>query len=134
MCNNDNEKSCGCIAEILKNILMLQNQDFDNECHTGCTKPYLGPTCNAICYNTRPITLFNCCTGEPWTFPYVINNTTYYSSLFRIEALDDCCCTCRILYTNEENNSVVSTNEFFTLDLRCVGAIKCSPDVSVDLC
>ena len=42
--NND----CGCLAEILKKILLLQRQDYDNEHHNGCDKPYLGPICNTI--------------------------------------------------------------------------------------
>lgn len=132
MCDEERNE-CGCIHNILKKILLLQNQDFDSECYSGCDKPYLGPTCTTICYNTRPINLFNCCTGTPWSFPYTINGVTGESSVFRIESLDDCCCTCRILYFNEEN-VLVATNEFFTLDLNCVGAIKCLADTSLDLC
>lgn len=133
MCK-DNEKNCGCLAELLKKILLLQKQDFDNDCHTGCDKPYLGPVCNSICYNTRPIMLFNCCTGNPWQFPYTTNNEIYESTIFRIECLDDCCLTCRILYRDRETNNLVGTNEFFTIDLNCVGAIKCLPDTFIDLC
>lgn len=132
MCG-DERNNCGCIHDILKKILLLQKQDFDNECYAGCDKPYLGPTCTTICYNTRPITLFNCCNGTNWSFPYTVNGVTSESNIFRIESLDDCCCTCRILYTNDEG-VITATNEFFTLDLKCVGAIKCLPDVSVDLC
>lgn len=129
----DKENNCTCISDILKKILLLQNQDLDNTCLTGCDKPFLGPNFTTICYNTRPISLFNCCTGNAWSFPYTIDNVTNFSTLFRIETLDDCCCTCRILYTNDDNQ-VVATNEYFTLDLNCVGAIKCFADVSLDLC
>lgn len=132
MCGEE-KNECGCIHDILKKILLLQKQEFDNECYAGCDKPYLGPVCTAVCYNTRPIMLFNCCTGNPWSFPYTIDGVTGESTMFRIEALDDCCCTCRILYTNAENE-LVATNEFFTLDLNCVGAIKCLADTSLDLC
>lgn len=132
MCEEERNE-CGCIHDILKKILLLQKQDFDNECFAGCDKPYLGPVCTTICYNTRPITLFNCCTGNLWSFPYTIDGVTSESTTFRIEAIDDCCCTCRILYTNAEGE-LAATNEFFTLDLKCVGAIKCLPDVSLDLC
>lgn len=132
-CDN-NEKNCGCIGELLKKILMLQKQDFDGGCQaTGCDKPYLGPVCNSICYNTRPITLFNCSTGTPWSFPYTINGVTGESTVFRIEALDDCCATCRILYLNGENN-YAGTNEFFTIDLGCVGAVKCLADTYIENC
>lgn len=132
MCDEE-RRDCGCIHDILKKILLLQRQEFDNECYSGCDKPYLGPTCTTICYNTRPIMLFNCCTGNAWSFPYTIDGVTNYSTIFRIEALDDCCCTCRILYTDSENQ-LAATNEFFTLDLNCVGAIKCLADTSLDLC
>lgn len=132
MCN-DERNSCGCISETLKKILLLQKQDFDNECFSGCDKPYLGPTCTTVCYNTRPIMLFNCCTGNAWSFPYTIDGVENVSSMFRIEAIDECCCTCRILYVNTDGE-VSATNEFFTLDLNCVGALKCLDDVSIALC
>lgn len=41
MCG-DERNNCGCIHDILKKILLLQKQDFDNECYAGCDKPYLG--------------------------------------------------------------------------------------------
>lgn len=132
MCNEE-KNTCGCISETLKKISLLQKQDFDNSCFSGCDKPYLGPVCTSICYNTRPIMLFNCCTGNSWSFPYTIDGVENSSSIFRVESVDDCCCTCRILYTNDDG-VINSTNEFFTLDLSCVGALKCLDDVSIDLC
>ena len=128
----EEKRSCGCIGEVLGKILALQKQNFDNESYSGCDKPYLGPVCNSVCYNTRPITLYNCCTGTPWSFPYTINDATNNSTVFRVEAIDDCCCTWRILYL--DNERYLSTNEFFTIDLNCVGAIQCLPDTFVELC
>ena len=128
----EEKRSCGCIGEVLGKILALQKQNFDNESYSGCDKPYLGPVCNSVCYNTRPITLYNCCTGTPWSFPYTINDATNNSTVFRVEAIDDRCCTCRILYL--DNERYLSTNEFFTIDLNCVGAIQCLPDTFVELC
>lgn len=133
MCCDEN-KSTSCITDILRKILLLQRQDVECESHSGCDKPYLGPTCNYVCYNTRPIMLFTCCTGELWSFPYTINNVTNYSTVFRIESLDDNCATCRILYLDTETNQYVGTNEFFTINLDCVGAIKCLTDTYIDLC
>lgn len=133
MCNEE-RRDCGCIHDILKKILLLQNEDFDNECYSGCDKPYLGPVCNSICYNTRPIMLFNCCTGNPWEFTYTINGVVSTSTVFRVENLDDCCCTCRVLALDGATNTYVSTDDFFTLDLNCVGAIKCLADIYIDLC
>ena len=134
MCDNKNTNECGCLNELLKKILCLQKQDFDdNKGSTGCDKPYLGPVCNFVCYNTRPLMLFNCSTGKPWSFPYVIDNIEKESTVFRIEAIDDCCATFRILYLNNENK-YVSTNQFFTINLACVGAVKCLEDTYVEIC
>ena len=58
---SDENRSCGCVADVLERILQLQNDDYENENFAGCDKPYLGPTCTTVCYNTRPIMLFNCC-------------------------------------------------------------------------
>lgn len=133
MCE-ENERDCNCLSETLRRILLLQKQDFDNESFSGCDKPYLGPTCTSVCYNTRPIMLYNCCTGEPWSFTFTQNGTTATSNVFRIEALDECCCTCRILSHDEETNTFSGTSEFFTINLNCVGAIRCLTDTFIDLC
>lgn len=132
--NND----CGCLSSILETIILLQNQDF--ECggdFGGCDKPYLGPTPNVVCYNTRPINLYNCTTGNLWEFPYTLNGTTGTSTAFRVEEVDECCCTCRVLAPSTDttdNSDFDATNDFFTINLNCVSAIKCLNDTYVDLC
>lgn len=133
MCCEENNNECGCIQEVLKRILLLQRKDYDTEIFSGCNKPFLGPISTPICYNTRPIQLFNCATGAPWTFPYTLNGTVSESNVFRIEALDDCCSTLRVLALGDDGQ-YVSTNDYVTVDLNCVGAIKCLPDISIDLC
>ena len=130
MCCDENNN---CIGDLLKRIALLQKQDCDNNMPSGCDKPFLGPIRTFECYNTRPISLFNCCNGNAWSFPYTLNDVVGESTIFRIEALDNCCCTCRVLATDAENQ-LVTTNDFFTLDLNCVGAIKCLPDVFIELC
>ena len=131
-CNN----SCSsCIFEILKKILILQRQDFDNDNFVGCDKPFLGPTPTNVCYNTRPIQLYICASGSPWTFNYTLaDGTTGTSDVLRVESLDDCCCTCRILASNTETNDYTSTGQFVTIDLNCCGAIRCLNDTYIDLC
>lgn len=133
MCNNENQKN-SCIYDILKKILLLQKQDINNECYTGCDKPYLGPICNKTCYNTRPLNLYNCATGKPWTFHFMIDGIEKETDILRIEALNDNCCTCRLLYMDECTKQITPTKEFVTIDLNCVGAIKCNPDIEIDLC
>lgn len=126
--------SCGCLSDILRRIIILQKQNCDNDSCNGCDRPYLGPTATNFCYNTRPIMLYNCCSGEPWSFTYTVNGTTGESTIFRVESLDGCCCTCRILYPGTEEGTYNSTNQFFTINLDCVGAIRCMSDTFVDLC
>ena len=129
----ENKSTC-CLADILRKILILQKQDFDNESYSGCDKPFLGPVTTSVCYNTRPIMLYNCCSGNPWSFNITVNNEVVASNVLRVENCDDCCCTCRILYLNTTTNEYTSTNEFVTLDLSCCGAIRCLSDTYIDLC
>ena len=130
------ERNCNCIGEILRKIIMLQRSECDNITFTGCDKPFLGPSLAATCYNTRPVQLYNCCTGTPWTFSYTLDDgTTGTTSDLRVESLDECCCTCRLLYEDATaDNALTNTGQFVTIDLKCCGAIRCLPDTSIDLC
>lgn len=127
--NCDNTCS-SCISDIIKKILILQKKDFDNDNFIGCDKPFLGPTIPITTYNTRPIILYTN-DGVPWTFEYTIDEVTSTSNVLRVEYLDECCCTCRILYSN--NGSYSSTGQFVTIDLHSCGAIRCLTDTNVEL-
>ena len=131
---SDNQCS-SCISDILEKILVLQKQDFSCDHYVGCDKPFLGPVSNNVCYNTRPIQLYICANGNPWSFNYTADDgSTGVSSVLRVEALDDCCCTCRILALDTTTGNYTSTDEFVTIDLKCCGAIRCFNDTYVDLC
>ena len=114
-CSKCNE--CNCISDILDKIIKLQKNSCSS-CEEGCDKPFLGPG-EGECFNTRPISFYNCTTGEI----FEVDGST----IFRLESLDDCCCKCRIL--NFENGCYTSTNNFFTINLKCVSAIKCHNDI-----
>ena len=116
-CNND----CNCISEIVKKIIYLQRESF-RACSSseGCSRPFLGPD-SLECFNTRPVSFYNCSTGEIWT----VEDSTF----FRLESIDDCCCTCRVL--NFTAGTYTSTNQFFTINLNCVSAIKCYGDINL---
>ena len=119
------------IPETLNFILTLQkNSRCNNSCEEGCTRPFLGPTSN-ICFNTRPITLFSCCTGTNWAFPYELNGETETSTVFRIENVEGNCATFRVLIPNTtiEGTTYSLSNSYFTIDLSCVMALKCLPDI-----
>lgn len=123
-----------CLTSILETILCLQNSKDDSCEVLGCDKPYLGPTPSLVCYNTRPINLYNCTTGCRWSFPYTLDSVNGTSSIFRLENLEGNCCTCRVLASNPDTSSsepYVLTSTFFTINLDCVSAIKCLPDVLV---
>ena len=135
MCD-ENNTNC-CLADLLKKIVKLQK--VDNNCcnEQGCEKPFLGPTLSTICYNTRPVSFYNCTTGELWAINYTTDEgTTATSTVFRVENVDDCCCTCRILIETGTAHDITytPTNEFFTIDLGCVSAVQCHNDTYIDIC
>lgn len=116
------------IEETLKFILTLQKNICCQD-EESCTRPFLGPS-NSICYNTRPITLFTCCTGTNWTMPYELNEITGTSTVFRIENVEGNCATFRVLVptTTETGTTYAFSDSFFTIDLSCVLAIQCLAD------
>ena len=119
------------ITDTLNFIVTLQkNASCNNNCTPGCTRPFLGPT-NEICYNTRPVTLFTCCTGTNWTMPYVLNGEEETSTVFRVENVEGNCATFRVLIPTvvDEETTYTLSNSCFTIDLDCVLALQCLPDV-----
>lgn len=130
-CNNDNS----CISEILQVILMLQENagGCGDACLETCDRAFLGCGITCCSCNTRPIQLYTCCLGNtPLSFP--ISKTigeTITSSVFRIEKLDGNCATFRVLDVNEDN-SLSSTNSFFTINLNCVCSLRCLNDTFID--
>ena len=137
-CNNDLNDCNNCIREILQVICMLQS----NACPAGslnsCDRPSLGigPTC--ISCNTRPIILYTCCgNGVAWSMPTTRTETaTTSSTVFRVEKVDGCCCTCRVLAENPDTTAAettpyVSTDSFVTFNLNCCGALTCLADTYI---
>lgn len=138
MCNNENNNTCNnCIQDILKVILLLQQSVCQNDsCLETCDRGFLGQSCSTFC-NTRPITLYTCSSAStPLAMPISKDVTeTETSTVFRLEKLDDCCATCRVLTTNPDDSSqfpFVATNSFFTINLNCVCILRCLDDTFVD--
>ncbi len=147
MCN---EKNTNCIGEILKVILVLQQNACPESCLDSCDRPMLGGGPSCLVCNTRPVMLYTCCgNGTPWSMPIekdstnVCSNTQVSaccddcSNVFRVEKLDGNCCTFRVLTRNPQEsccNSIpyIATNSFFTMDLSCCCAVKCLSDTYVD--
>ena len=132
---NNQECNETSISRILNFILKLQRgaDRVDLDETSGCDKPCLGPNVtNGIVFNTRPITLYSCCNGALWTMPYNLNGETGDSTVFKITKLDNNCATFEILAPNPDTTNpllpYISTNNFFTIDLDCVLAIRCLAD------
>ena len=131
MCN---DKTTNCIGEILKVILVLQQNACPESCLDSCDRPMLGGGPSCLVCNTRPVMLYTCCgNGTPWSMPIEKDST----NVFRVEKLDGNCCTFRVLARNPQEsccNSIpyIATNSFFTMDLSCCCAVKCLSDTYVD--
>ena len=119
------------IQEIICKILVLQNQEFNPDAN-GCDRPVLGPAATPSAYNTRPVQLFNRYTAEPWTFSYTSGEVTSTIDTFRIEAMEDNTVTVRLL-SGDATSGYTSTNQFVTIHLSTIGAIRCFPDVFITL-
>ena len=143
MCDNNN-KECKCIAEILTVIAILQqNASCSDNCLDTCDRGFLGNAISTFAYNTRPVMLYTSFgNGTPWSMPTTRENVTcgdagvVCSNVFRVEKIDGCCATFRVLTDNpdttETNIPYVATNSFFTMNLNCVCAIRCLNDTYVE--
>ena len=138
MCNNNENTNCeNCIADILKVILVLQQSVCCNDsCLETCDRGFLGQN-SSTNFNTRPIVLYTCATGStPLEMPISRDPAeTTTSSVFRLEKLDGCCATCRVLTPNTDTTSdlpFISTNSFFTINLDCVCVLRCLEDTYID--
>ncbi len=146
MTNENND--CCCIAEILNVICILQrnaNCCGDN-CLDTCDRGFLGNTATTLGVNTRPIMLYTCAAnGLPWSMPISRDTTSCpagtssatCSTVFRVEKVDGCCATFRVLQANTDpetstNFPYLATNSVFTMNLNCVCSIRCLNDVCVE--
>lgn len=140
MCNNN--ENCRCIAEILTTINILQNNaECSDSCLDTCDRGFLGCSTSPVRCNTRPVMLYTCCgNGTPWSMPTTKEDVTCgdvgvtCSNVFRIEKIDGCCATFRVLARNTEPGDVpyVATNSFFTMNLNCCCCLRCLNDTFVE--
>lgn len=131
MNENDTNTTC-CIARTLCIINELQNNAEKFDCGSNtCDRRFLGNvSTTSFCFNTRPVSFYNC-NGTLVTLPYTLNGETGTSSVFRVEKVDGCCCTCRILADNPDTTSelpYVDTNNFFTINTDCISILRCLDD------
>lgn len=78
---------------------------------------------------------------EGWSMPTTKENVVcgdegvVCSNVFRVEKIDGCCATFRVLANNPDTTSLspyVATNSFFTMNLNCVCALRCLNDTFVE--
>ena len=109
-CENDRHNSC--LADILETILMLQQRGKECDEDNSCTRPFLGPSNNIICFNTRLISFYSCCDNTLWTMPFTLGDTSGTSTVFRIESLDD---IAKFNYRLHPNNDEYRKNVYMNL-------------------
>ena len=142
---NNNSEGCSCIAEILSVINVLQqNADCNDACLETCDRGFLGCGVTTLNCNTRPVMIYTCAgNGTPWSMPTTREAVTCgddgvtCSNVFRVEKVDGCCCTFRVLALNTDpatsaTQPYVATNSFFTMNLNCCCVLRCLPDTYVD--
>ena len=125
-----------CLARILNVINILQNNAEKIEClDNSCTKPFLGPNTNILCFNTRPIMLYRC-DNSPVTLNYTSDTgEELTTSVFRVESVTNDSVGVLLLEENTDNEGNITyenTNTFATINLGCVCAIRCLNDAIVD--
>ena len=125
-----------CLARILNVINILQNNAEKIECQdNSCTKPFLGPKTNILCFNTRPIMLYRC-DNSPVTLNYTSDaGEELTTTVFRVESVTNDSVGVLLLEENtdtEGNITYENTNTFATINLGCVCAIRCLNDAIVD--
>lgn len=119
-----------CIKNLLKLICLLQdNSNIDCLDIDNCTRPFFGQANNYIYYNTRVISLYTK-QGELFTATYIDNNNVEQtSSIFKVISVDSD--TAKFLILSDTNGNITSTNNFITIKLSCIGAIRCLRDIAI---
>lgn len=168
--NNDvggvggHHSSRGCVCEVVRAILEIQNaavQDDCNRCTTNCFLEPLGGIVNPARSNadTRVFTLLNK-DGSPFFATFSTTNGApcpCVSIYFRVEDIfDGCCATLRVLIPLDDNGNPVdllndygtaidfrqvcrvtqfeASDSCITVDLDCFCAVQCIDDVDLGIC
>ena len=144
MCNNENKNERCCISEILNVINILQNNaECADECLDTCDRGFLGNNIPTFGLNTRPVVLYTAFgNGTPWSMPTTKEDVVCgdegvtCSNVFRVEKVDGCCATFRVLAPNPDTTQTtipyIVTNSFFTMNLNHVCALRCLNDTYVE--
>ena len=114
--HHEDKKHSGCVCEVVKSILEIQNQAVNDECSNCTTNCFLEPLGGITsparsAADTRVFTLLTK-TGTPFLASFaddqVNDGCTCTSIYFRVEdVFNDCCATLRVLipFDGERNDS-----------------------------
>lgn len=114
------------LIDVLKLINHLQ-KEATIPTNASCTKPLLG---DVNSFNTRPVTFYSC-NNSLLTVNYYTDNTLNTSSVFRVEDINNSCVTVRLLA--QEEGAYVATEEFATININCICAIRCLNDINLTI-
>ena len=103
MCNKNSQELNG-VAEILRVILVLQQNACPESCLDTCDRPMLGGGSSCLICNTRPVMLYTTgSNGIAWSMPVTKDVTASCgttgvtcSSVFRVEKVENNCATIRV--------------------------------------
>lgn len=120
-----------CMLNLLKVICLLQkNSEKNRFSNHRCDYPFLGNKYSGLFYNTRVLSFYKR-DGSLFSTNYFENNSNIQSSsVFRLMNIDDDSATLLIL--SYDGTNYTSTNQFLTIDLKCICAIRCIDDVIVN--
>ena len=152
----------GCVCEVVRAILEIQNQAVENECSSCTTNCFLEPLGGIVSpartsADTRVFTLLTKA-GKPFMATFSSNEyeDVCVSIYFRVEDIfDDCCATLRVLIPLSDDYPVdllsecgtqvslhkvcdvdgfAASDSCITVDLNCFCAVQCIADVDLGIC
>jgi hypothetical protein len=154
----------GCVCEVVRSILEIQNAAVQDECSSCTTNCFLEPLGGIVnparsSADTRVFTLLTK-NGSPFFATFSTsdnNNEPCISIYFRVEdVFDGCCATLRVLVPLDESGDIVdllnddgtkvslrevckvtqfaASDSCITVDLDCFCAVQCIDDVDLGIC
>lgn len=155
--------SSGCVCEVVRAILDIQNEAVQDECSSCTTNCFLEPLGGIVSparssADTRVFTLLNK-NGQPFLAHFSTDESTDIctSIYFRVEdVFSNCCATLRVLVPLNDNEHIVdllshdgtkfnfraacdvtdfaASDSCITVDLECFCAVQCIADVNLGIC
>ena len=152
----------GCVCDVVRAILDIQNQATQDECSACTTNCFLEPLGGIVSPASVDTRVFTLSTKKGTPFFATFSPTEEYDDIctsiyFRVEDIfDGCCATLRVLIPLDENREPVcllneqetgislravcnvaafaKSESCITVDLDCFCAVQCIADVNLGIC